>query len=158
MKKCVFAGTFDPFTIGHGDTVKKCLALFDEAVVAVAENKSKRCLFSAEERAEMIARVYAEEPRVRVVRWNGAIVDLLKAENTHIYVRGVRNAADFAYENEDFFASRDLDGEMIEVYLPAEQALAHVSSTLVKNCLAFGKPYERYVPEAVYEFIANKRG
>ena len=67
MKKCVFAGTFDPFTVGHEDTVKKCLTLFDEVIVAVAENKQKHCLFSAEERREMAAAVFVKEPRARSV-------------------------------------------------------------------------------------------
>ena len=91
MKKCVFAGSFDPFTVGHDDTVKKCLSLFDEVVVAVAENKNKLCLFSAEERREMIAAVFENEKRVRVLVWNRAIVDLLQKENTPFYVRGIRN-------------------------------------------------------------------
>ena len=156
MKKCVFAGTFDPFTVGHEDTVNKCLELFDETVIAVARNQSKNCLFTADERAEMIRAVYEDEPRVKVIVWEGAVVDLLKAEGTRIYVRGVRNAVDFEYENDSFFASRDLDQEMITVYLPAEQKLTHVSSSLVKNCIAFQKPYQAYVPKAVYEFIKRR--
>ena len=157
MKKCVFAGTFDPFTAGHCDTVEKCLKLFDEVVIAVAENRRKSCMFSAEERAEMIKAVYANEPKVRVVIWDGVIVDLLKKENTIFYVRGLRNTVDFEYENADFYASRDLDAEMITLYLPSEKEHIHISSTLVKNCIAFGKPYENYVPDAVYAYI-TKRG
>ena len=156
MKKCVFAGTFDPFTVGHEDTVRKCLALFDETVIAVARNQKKNCMFTAEERAEMIREVFQGEPRVRIIVWEGAVVDLLKAENTLIYVRGVRNAVDFEYENDDFFASRDLDKDMITVYIPAEQKYTHVSSSLVKNCIAFQKPYESYVPRAVYEAIKQR--
>ena len=157
MKKCVFAGTFDPFTSGHHDTVEKCLKLFDEVVVAVAENRRKSCMFSAEQRTEMIKAVYSNEPRVRVVIWDGVIVDLLKKENTVFYVRGLRNTVDFEYENADFYASRDLDAEMITLYLPSEKEHLHISSTLVKNCIAFGKPYKDYVPEAVYAYIM-KRG
>lgn len=157
MKKCVFAGTFDPFTVGHEDTVKKCLVLFDEVIVAVAENTRKNCRFSLGEREEMVRAVFEGEPRVRVVAWDGVIVDLLRRENTRIYVRGVRNAVDFEYENDDFFASRDLDSEMVTVYIPAEQKNVHVSSTLVKNCMAFGKPYEQYVPRAVYDFITREK-
>lgn len=153
MKKCVFAGTFDPFTVGHEDTVRKCLALFDEVVVAVAENKQKRCMFSAQARVEMIRAVFADEPRVRVMRWEGVIVDLLKREGTPFYVRGIRNTVDFEYENADFYASRDLDPSLITLYIPAEQKHLHVSSTLVKNCIAFEKPYREYVPAAVYEYI-----
>ena len=157
MKKCVFAGTFDPFTVGHEDTVRKCLALFDEVVVAVAENKQKRCMFSAQARVEMIRAVFADEPRVRVMRWEGVIADLLKREGTPFYVRGVRNTVDFEYENADFYASRDLDPSLITLYIPAEQKHLHVSSTLVKNCIAFEKPYREYVPAAVYEYIQKNR-
>ena len=157
MKKCVFAGTFDPFTVGHEDTVRKCLALFDEVVVAVAENKQKRCMFSAQARVEMIRAVFAEEPRVRVMRWEGVIADLLKREGTPFYVRGIRNTVDFEYENADFYASRDLDPSLITLYIPAEQKHLHVSSTLVKNCIAFEKPYREYVPAAVYEYIQKNR-
>lgn len=157
MKKCVFAGTFDPFTKGHESTVLKCLALFDEVVIAVAENKNKAHSFTAQERAEMVRAVFADEKRVRVVIWEGAIVDLLEKENTPFYVRGIRNTVDLEYENADFYASRKLSGEMITLYIPAEQSLTHVSSSLVKNCIAFGKPFEEYVPKAVYKRI-NKRG
>lgn len=157
MKKCVFAGTFDPFTVGHEDTVRKCLALFDEVVVAVAENKQKRCMFSAQARVEMIRAVFADEPRVRVMRWKGVIVDLLKWAGTPFYVRGIRNTVDFEYENADFYASRDLDPSLITLYIPAEQKHLHVSSTLVKNCIAFEKPYREYVPAAVYEYIQKNR-
>ena len=156
MKKCVFAGTFDPFTVGHEDTVRKCLRLFDEVVVALAENRQKRAMFVPEVREEMIRAVFSREPRVRVVRWEGVIVDLLRREGTDIYVRGVRNTVDFEYENADFFASRDLSDTLITLYLPAEQKHLQVSSTLVKNCIAFGKPYRDYVPAAVYDIIQRE--
>lgn len=157
MKKCVFAGTFDPFTVGHADTVAKCLKLFDEVIVAVARNSRKQNMFSAEERETMISAVYRNDPRVRVLIWDGAIVDLLRRENTPFYVRGLRNTVDFEYENADFYASRDFDQDMITLYIPAEQHNLHVSSTLVKNCLLFGKPFEQYVPHEVYTYM-TKRG
>lgn len=136
MKKCVFAGTFDPFTVGHSDTVEKCLKIFDEVIVAVAENRTKSCLFPSDLRAEMIKRTYENEDRVRCVVWDKTIVELLKEENTPFYVRGIRNAIDLDYENADFYASRDLSGDMITVYIPSEQKHLHVSSSLVKNCIA----------------------
>lgn len=157
MKKCVFAGSFDPFTVGHEDTVKKCLALFDEVVIAVAENKNKRCLFTVEERRQMISSVYGGDKRVRVLAWGGVIVDLLKEEDTPFYVRGIRNAGDFDYETADFFASRKLDPDMITLYIPAEQEHLHVSSSLVKNSIAFEKPYRDYLPRAVYDYISEQK-
>ncbi len=158
IRKCVFAGTFDPFTNGHEDTVRKCLRLFDEVIIAIAQNTRKQYMFSAEERKEMIGAVYEDEPRVRILVWDGVIVDLLKREQTSFYVRGLRNTVDFEYENADFFASRDLDKEMITLYIPSERENLHISSTLVKNCVRFGKPYEGYVPAAVYKYMRNKRG
>lgn len=158
MKKCVFAGTFDPFTVGHADTVEKCLKLFDEVIVAVAENKRKTCLFTSAQREQMIKSVYKEEPRVTVKIWDGVIADFLKEEKTPFYVRGVRNATDFEYENADFYASRDLNGEMIVLYLPSEQKNLHISSTLVKNCISFGKPFLNYVPAEVYDYIKRTIG
>ncbi len=158
MKKCVFAGTFDPFTVGHLDTVEKSLKVFDETVVAVSENKKKACLFSAKERKEMIEAVFAEQKRVKVVVWDGVIADLLKKESTPFYVRGVRNAVDFEYETNDFYASRDLDETMITLYFPAEKQDLYISSTLVKNCIAFQKPFDRYVPEAVARYLQKRLG
>ena len=105
----------------------------------------------------MIRSVYAEEPRVRVTVWEGAIVDLLEREETPFYVRGIRNTVDFEYENADFFASRKLSADLIEIYLPSEQSLLHVSSTLVKNSIAFGKPYREYVPDAVYDYLTKRK-
>lgn len=83
---------------------------------------------------------------MKVKVWDGVIVDLLKELDTPFYVRGLRNTVDFEYENANFYASRDLDRDIITLYLPAEQEHLHISSTLVKNCIAFGKPYKAYVP------------
>lgn len=157
MKKCVFAGTFDPFTVGHEDAVKKCLRLFDEVVVAVCENTQKRTMFSAEERKNMICACFEGNERVCVRIFTGVVVDLLREEGTPVYVRGLRNATDYDYETADFYASRDLYDEMITVYVPCEQKYSHVSSTLVKNCLHFKKPTARYVPAAVEKILQEKR-
>ena len=72
-------------------------------------------------------------------------------------MRGLRNPVDYEYESADFYARRDLDKEMITLYLPCEKEHLHISSTLVKNCISFGKPFSQYVPEAVYSYI-TKRG
>lgn len=156
MKKCVFAGTFDPFTVGHADTVEKCLALFDEVIVAVAENRGKLCRYSRDFRVDMIRAVYRNEPRVKVLAWDGVIVDLLKQEGTPFYVRGLRSAVDYDYETADFYASRDLSPDLIELYFPTEQSHSHISSTLVRNCIAFKKPFASYVPPEVYRMLCEE--
>ena len=149
MKKCVFAGTFDPPTTGHKRIIDICLELFDEVVVAVMVNTRKKTLLSESEREQLLNKLYAGNKRVKVVVFEGAAVDLLERENTHFYVRGVRNTIDFEYENADFFASKKLKDDLIEIYIPAEQEGLHISSTLVKNSVKFNKDYKAYMPEEI---------
>ncbi len=153
MKKCVFAGTFDPPTLGHKSVVEECLKLFDEVVVAILINPAKTPYFTAEERAEMLALDFGEEPRVRVVTFEGTVAELLEKEKTKIYVRGIRNGVDLDYENANFYASKKLDKELTAVYLPCPQELLHVSSSMVRSSLRFKTPVDEYVSENVKKYI-----
>lgn len=156
-KKCVFAGTFDPPTLGHKALIEDCLRLFDEVVVAIMVNPAKIPAFSVEERMEMFALDFEQEPRVRVISYEGTVAELLKAENTDVYVRGIRNGVDLDFENANFYASQKLDKNLLAVYLPCRQELLHISSTMVKNSLKFGTPIDEYVSEKVKIYIENKR-
>lgn len=156
-KKCVFAGTFDPPTLGHKALIEDCLRLFDEVVVAIMVNPAKAPAFSVEERMEMFALDFGGEPRVRVIAYSGTVAELLKEENTDVYVRGIRNGVDLDFENANFYASQKLDKNLLAVYLPCRQELLHISSTMVKNSLKFGTPIDEYVSEKVKNYIENKR-
>lgn len=156
-RKCVFAGTFDPPTLGHKAIIEDCLKIFDEVVVAIMVNPSKTPWFSLEERKQMLALDFGEESRVRIVEFSGTAAQLLQRENTKIYVRGIRNGVDLDYENANFYASQKLDPEFTAVYLPCRQKLLHVSSTMVKNSLKFGTPIDEYVSEKVKKFIQEKK-
>lgn len=155
MKKCVFAGTFDPPTVGHERIVTDCLKLFDAVVVAVLENTDKRCLFTVEERLDLLNKMFCGETRVKVLSFSGAVVDLLERENTPFYVRGVRNTVDFEYENQNFFANKKLKKDIITLYMPAEQNALQVSSTLVRNSAHFNKDYGDYIPEKIREDVTR---
>lgn len=157
-RKCVYAGTFDPFTLGHEHVVNECLKMFDEVVIAILINKGKQPMFSADERKEMINLVYGDNPSVKVLFWEGLAVELLRAENTPVYVRGIRNSTDFDYENADMYASKKLYGELCTVYVPCPQSLLHVSSTIVKNALRFGSPIDGYVSERVKPYLIKTFG
>ena len=152
-RKCVFAGTFDPPTLGHKSMIKECLKLFDEVVVAILINPDKAPYFTVEQREEMLALDFEGESRLRILSFEGTVAELLKKENTSIYVRGIRNGVDLDYENANFYASKKLDKEITAVYLPCPQELLHVSSTMVRNSLKFGTPIEEYVSERVREYI-----
>ena len=149
MKKCVFAGMFDPPTTGHKNVIDTCLEIFDEVVVGVGINTAKTPMFSADERKALLEKLYGGEKRVRVVLFVGAAVDLLESENTRFYVRGLRNTVDFEYETADHFASKKLKKDLVTLYVPAEQESLHISSSLVRNSRKFKKDFLSYVPEKI---------
>lgn len=153
MKKCVFAGTFDPVTLGHETLIAQCLQLFDEVVVAILCNPAKKPCFSLEERKEMMRIACKNDARVRVVDFEGTIAELLQKEGTPFYVRGIRNTVDFEYENANYFASKRLNADMVPIYLPCPQELLHVSSSMVRNSLQFNTPISDYVSKDVEAYI-----
>ena len=153
LKKCVFAGTFDPPTLGHKSVIEQCLKLFDEVVVAILINPDKKPYFTVEQRKEMLALDFEGEPRLRILAFEGTVAELLKQEDTKIYARGIRNGIDLDYENANFYASKKLDKDITAVYLPCPQELLHVSSTMVRNSLKFGTPIEEYVSEKVKAYL-----
>ena len=154
-KKCVFAGTFDPLTLGHEAVIRDCLRLFDEVVVAIMVNPAKTPCFSIEQREKMLALAFENQPRIKVVTFIGTVAQLLEKENTKIYVRGIRNGVDLDYENANLYASKKLDEELLAVYLPCPQELLHVSSSIVRNSLQFGTPIDEYVSPKVKEYITG---
>lgn len=153
MKKCVFAGTFDPPTTGHKRIICDCLKIFDEVVVAVMVNTDKKPMFTEEERKFLLSKLFSGDSRVKVVVFDGAVVDLLEREKTPFYVRGIRNTVDFEYENANFFANKKLKDDIVTVYLPAEQDSLQVSSTLVKNSVRFKKDFSSYIPAEISQDI-----
>lgn len=154
-RKCVFAGTFDPPTLGHKSMIETCASLFDEVVVAVMHNPDKAPCFTLEQRKEMLGLDVGNLPSVRIVDFSGTVAELLERENTKIYVRGIRNGVDLDYENANFYASRKLDKDITAVYIPCPQELLHVSSSLVRNSLKFGTPIDEYVSDKVKTYIQN---
>ena len=154
-KKCIFAGTFDPPTLGHKSVVDDCLQMFDEVVVGLLVNPQKNPFFTIEQRKEMWNKMYPNERRLRVVEFSGTVAELLQKENTNVYVRGIRNGVDLDYENDQFYASQKLNPDLITVYLPCRQELLHVNSTMVRNSLTFGTPIDEYVTKEVQAYIES---
>ena len=155
-KKCVFAGTFDPPTLGHKAVIENCLNTFDEVVVAILVNPKKEPYFTVEDRKKMLPLTVKSE-RMRVVEFSGTVAELLEKENTNIYVRGLRNATDFDYETADFYATKKLNAKVTAWYLPCPQELLHVSSSIVRNSLRFHTPIDEYVTEEVKNYIEKMK-
>ena len=110
MKKAIFPGTFDPFTIGHFSVVKRALTFMDEIIIGIGVNDSKRTWFPTERRVEMIRALYADEPRISVEAYSGLTVDFARERGAGFIIRGIRTVHDFEYEDTIADINRKLAG------------------------------------------------
>lgn len=136
MRRALFAGSFNPFTIGHKDIVTRGLELFDEVVIAIGENQDKSAQ-DRDERLEAIRATYKDEPRVRVEVFHGLTVDYAHEIGACALIRGVRTVSDFEYERQMADANRALAG-LETVVLFAKPELGYVSSSLVRDLQRHG--------------------
>jgi pantetheine-phosphate adenylyltransferase len=145
MRRAIFTGSFDPFTIGHASIVMRALPLFDEIIIGIGVNESKEYMFSTEERLETISSLYADEPRVKVEAYNDLTVDFAKRKNADFIVKGIRCVKDFEYERDQADINRSLTG-IETVMLYTEPQLAAISSSMVRELAHFGKSIDEYLP------------
>jgi len=141
----LFPGSFDPFTLGHADIVRRALLLFDEIVIAVGYNEQKQGWMSVEERVAAIKKLYAGEPRVTVESYTGLTVDFARECGATAIVRGIRTTADFEYEVQMADVNRQLTG-IETVLLPASPQLASLSSSVVRELAHFGHDISKFLP------------
>ena len=145
MKRAIFPGSFDPFTIGHHDIVLRGLQLFDEIIIGIGHNISKRDAFPLEERLAAIQSAFKSEPRVKVMAYDGLTVDFAAEQQAQFILRGVRSVQDFEYERNIAEANKQLSGiETVLLYTRPEYA--HISSTLLRDLQSHGKDISPYLP------------
>lgn len=154
MKKCLFAGTFDPPTVGHKAVVERAAKIFDEVIVALLVNPDKKPLFTEEERLELLKKTF-KNANVRVISSSNTAAELMKETGADCYLRGIRNGTDFDYETANYYVSEKLCGEFIAMYVPCPQDLLHVSSTAVRALLKFGKSVDGYVAEEAKDLLVK---
>lgn len=146
MKKtAIFPGSFDPFTVGHASIVERGLPLFDEIVIGVGINENKRALYTPEERVHAIAELYAGEPRIRVVAYDDLTIDLARREGAGFILRGLRSVKDFEYERDIANMNQRLSG-IETVLLFTEPHYSSISSSVVRELIAFGKDVTDFLP------------
>ena len=144
-KKALFAGTFDPYTRGHHSIVTRALAMFDKVVVAIGRNAAKSTLCSIDERMESIARLYADEPRVEVVTYEGLTTDYAQEVGACCLLRGVRSVKDFEYERDLADVNRAISG-IETVIMVSEPQYAAISSSVVRELMSYGKDVTEFLP------------
>jgi len=153
----IYPGVFDPVTLGHLDLVRRGAALFGGLVVAVhADPPGKRCLFSAEERADLLRRAVADIRGVSVTLYDGLTSAFVREQGAAFILRGLRPHGDFAGEYQMAVANRTIGG-IETVFLAAETQTAAISSRLVREVAALGGDVSALVPPPVAEALARKR-
>ena len=151
----VYPGSFDPVTNGHLDILNRALLVFDQIIVALAENPRKQPIFSVDERAEFIREALKEKSRVSFDAFDGLLVQFCRSKNATCIVRGLRAMADFEYEFQFAHMNRRLDPEVDSVFFMTDERNHYVSSSLVKEVASLGGDVEGLVPPSVASALKN---
>jgi pantetheine-phosphate adenylyltransferase len=145
MLKVVYPGTFDPFTRGHEDLVRRAARLFDQVVVGIADSESKRPFFTTTERIEMTREVLAPFANVEVAGFSTLLMDFVHAQNAQVVLRGLRAISDFEYEFQMAGMNRNLYPEVETLFLTPAEKYTFISSTIVREVAKFGGDVSQFV-------------
>jgi len=148
MKRAIFPGTFDPFTIGHYSIVKRGLNIFDEIIIAIGKNLSKKTLFSVEKRIDIVKQAFPNENRVKVMEYDSLTVDFARSVDAKFILRGLRTVSDFEYERTIADTNNIISG-IETVILFTESAYSHISSTVARDLISYGKDITEFLPKDV---------
>jgi len=148
MKKAVFPGSFDPLTLGHVDIIKRAVPLFDEIIIAVGVNATKKYMFSLEERMAFIADTFKDEPKIKIDKYDTLTVDYCKSQQADFILRGLRNPADFEFEKAIAQTNRRLSG-IETVFLLTSAETSFISSSIIRDIIRNGGDVSSLVPPSV---------
>ena len=157
IRKAIYPGTFDPITNGHLDIITRACHMFDEIIVAVADSEAKKPMFSLDQRIEMVKVATKDFPKIKVIGFQGLLVDLSDELDANILIRGLRAVSDFEYELQMGYANASLKKELETVYLMPTLEHAFVSSSVVRSILNFDGKVEHLVPKAALDLIKCTR-
>jgi len=148
MRRALFPGSFDPLTLGHYDIIKRGIDLFDEIIVAIGINASKKYMFSIEERKQFIEEAFKDEPKIKVTTYKGMTVDYCAKIDAKFILRGLRNPADFEFEKAIAHTNRKLS-KIETVFLLTASKTSYISSSIVRDVIRNNGNYKLLVPESV---------
>jgi pantetheine-phosphate adenylyltransferase len=146
MRRAIFPGTFDPFTIGHDSIICRTLQFMDEIVISIGINGNKNTYFSIEKRLKSISKFYKNQPQIRVMSYDCLTTDFAQQVDAKFIIRGIRTVKDFEYEETIAGINRKLSG-IETILLFTELELTCVSSTAARELLKYGKSISRFLPE-----------
>ncbi len=147
-KRAVFPGSFDPLTLGHTDIIDRAIPLFDEIIIAIGTNSSKKYMFSLEQRREFIENTYAHQPKVIVDTYQGLTIDYCNKVNSQFILRGLRNPADFEFEKAIAQTNRKMS-EIETIFLLTSADTSYISSSIVRDIIVNHGDVSMFVPKSV---------
>ena len=154
--RAMYPGTFDPFTNGHNDLVRRACRIFDHVVIAIAANPGKAPLFALEQRVDLARHVLADLPNVEVTGYTGLTVDFAREHGLNVIVRGLRAVSDFEFEFHLATMSRHLNGAVETVFLTPSEQCSFISSTLIREIASLGGNVREFVDPMVAEALARR--
>jgi len=159
MKKVLYTGSFDPITKGHMNIIEQASELFDEVVIAVLKNSSKKeCFFSPEERLKIIKELYKDYPKIKVITGEGAAVDIAISNHCKAIIRGLRSCNDFDYEFQLANINKDISNNKVNtVCLFSDPRYQFISSSVIKEIFNLNKDISKYVSPLVKQKMIEKR-
>ena len=149
MLRAIYPGSFDPVTFGHLDIIRRSCIIVDELTVGVLNNNTKMPLFSVEERVKMLSEVTGDLKNVRIVPFDGLLIEFAKKMQADVVIRGLRAITDFEYELQMSQTNHKLDPRLETMFLTTGIEYSYLSSSTVKEIAAFGGDVSQFVPEAV---------
>ena len=156
MTRAIYPGSFDPVTMGHLDIIKRASKVVDELIVSVLNNNSKSPLFSVENRVKMLEEVVKDLPNVKVMSFEGLLVDFAKEVNAKVIVRGLRAVTDFEYELQMAQTNRVLAPDVDTVFLTTSLEYAYLSSTIMKEVAYFNGDLSKFAPKEITDAVKKK--
>jgi len=154
----VYPGTFDPITLGHEDIVRRAANLFDEVIVAVAGSTNKSTLFSLQERVSLAQNIFTDSPNVKVVGFNGLLMQFVQDQDAQMVIRGLRATSDFEYEFQLAGMNRKLYPQFETLFLTPSEQFMFISSSLVREVATLGGDVHAFVSSTVETAIKKKLG
>jgi pantetheine-phosphate adenylyltransferase len=157
LKRAVYPGTFDPFTLGHLDIVERAVKIFDDVIIAVANPRHKEPLLPIDVRKNLIIESVSHLKNVSVMEFEGLLVDFLKKLGIRTVIRGLRAVSDYDYELKMAWINKKLYDEMETVFLLSSEQFAYLSSSFVKEIFSLGGDIRPFVPKVVAEYLESLR-
>ncbi len=157
-RTAIYPGSFDPITRGHEDIVRRALHFCDEIIVAVAHRRTqpKDGLFSIAERKRLMERVFHDEPRVRIMDFEGLLVDFAKRINARLIIRGLRAVSDFEYEFQMALMNRHLWPDVETVFLAPDERYSYLSASLIREIASLNGDVRRFVSSDVHAALLER--